>query len=159
MDITPDSIGPTVDVALLADSVQAVRGKLYVLGGGWDTIWVAGFPARHPSLGIGLRLRVPSSWAGDTLVLSVELQDADGAPLLPRPLSHRVSIHSHAESPLTTDFGIVRSFTFNNLSFAREGSYSFVISVDDEPVSRLRFAVRQRPQPAPPRPTQVDEEA
>ncbi len=157
--MTPDSIGPTVDVALLADSVQAVRGKLYVLGGGWDTIWVGSFPARHPSLGIGLRLRVPSSWAGDTLLLSVELQDADGKPLLPRPLSHRVSIHSHAKSPLTTDFGIVRSFTFNNLSFASEGSYSFVISVDEDPVSRLRFAVRQRPQRSPAGPAQTDEEA
>ena len=147
MVITPDSLGPTVDVALLADSVQAVRGKLYVLGGGWDTIWVRAFPARHPSLGIGLRLRVPSSWAGDTLKLSVELQDADGKALLPRPLSHNVHIHPQARSPLTTDFGIVRSFTFNNLTFGGGGSYSFVISVDDEPVSRLRFAVRQRPQP------------
>lgn len=150
MDITPDSLGPTVDVALLADSVQAVRGKLYVLGGGWDTIWVRSLPARHPSLGIGLRLRVPSSWAGETLDLSVELQDADGAPLLPRPLSHQVAIHSHTRSPLTTDFGIVRSFTFNNLSFLAEGSYSFVISVDGDTVSRLRFAVRMRPEPPSP---------
>jgi hypothetical protein len=30
--------------------------------------------------------------------------------------------------------------------FAGEGSYSFVISVDGEPVSRLRFSVRQRPE-------------
>jgi hypothetical protein len=40
---------------------------------------------------------------------------------------------------------LIRSFTFNNLLFQREGSYSFVISVDNEPVSRLRFAVRARP--------------
>jgi hypothetical protein len=59
MDLAPDSLGPTVDVALLADAVQAVRGKLFILGGGWDTLWVRSFPARHPSLAIGLRLRVP----------------------------------------------------------------------------------------------------
>ena len=82
MDRAPDSIGPTVDVALLADAVQAVRGKLFVLGGGWDTLWVRSFPARHSSMAIGLRLRVPSSWGADLLKLSVELQDADGAPLL-----------------------------------------------------------------------------
>ncbi|MGI9609239.1 MAG: DUF6941 family protein [Acidimicrobiia bacterium] len=149
MESPPDSIGPTVDVALLADAVQAVRGKLFILGGGWDTLWVRSFPARHPSLAIGLRLRVPSSWGEETLKLSVELQDADGAAILPHPLAHTITLPAHTEPPSATDFGLIRSFTFNNLLFEREGSYSFVISVDDEPVSRLRFAVRQRPQKPP----------
>jgi hypothetical protein len=150
VDRTPDSLGPTVDVALLADAVQAVRGKLFILGGGWDTLWVGSFPARHPSLAIGLRLRVPSSWGEENLTLSVELQDADGAPLLPRPLTHSMRLPAHPQPPEATDFGLIRSFTFNNLLFQRAGSYSFVISVDDEPVSRLRFAVRERPVPGEP---------
>ena len=41
MDRAPDSIGPTVDVALLADAVQAVRGKLFVLGGGRSNVTAA----------------------------------------------------------------------------------------------------------------------
>jgi len=150
VDLAPDSLGPTVDVALLADAVQAVRGKLFVLGGGWDTLWVRSFPARHPSLAIGLRLRVPSSWGEELLKVSVELQDADGAPMLPQPLAHTVHLPAHTESPTATDFGLIRSFTFNNLLFRAEGSYSFVISVDDEPVSRLRFTVRSRPVEAGP---------
>jgi hypothetical protein len=145
VDGPPDTLGPSVDVALLADAVQAVRGKLYVLGGGWDTLWVQRFPARHPSLAIGLRLRVPVSWAGDRLKLSVELQDVDGGPVLPHPLSYDIRIADDAQHPPgASDFGLIRSFTFNNLMFEREGPYSFVISVDDEPVSRLRFAVRER---------------
>lgn len=151
MESPPDSLGPGVDVALLADAVQAVRGKLFILGGGWDTLWVQRFPARHPSLAIGLRLRVPVSWASDSLKLSVELQDADGRPLLPHPLAHDIRLPPAAQHPPNaTDFGLIRSFTFNNLMFEREGSYSFVISVDDEPVSRLRFMVRARAtRPAP----------
>ncbi|HEU4319281.1 MAG TPA: hypothetical protein VFS66_04305 [Acidimicrobiia bacterium] len=148
LDTPPDGVGPSVDVALLADSVQAVRGKLFVLGGGWDTLWVSSFPARHPSLAIGLRLRVPVSWKSSSLKLSVELQDADGKPILPRPLGHVIKLPD--EPPLaanTTDFGLIRSFTFNNLRFEHDGPYSFVISVDDEPVSRIRFTVRARPQP------------
>lgn len=152
MDRAPDSIGPTVDVALLADAVQAVRGKLFVLGGGWDTLWVRSFPARHPSMAIGLRLRVPTSWRADVLDLSVDLQDADGAPLLTRPLSHQVKLPPHPEASPATDFGVVRSFTFNNLLFSGEGSYSFVITVDEVPVSRLRFMVRARPTVTPPTP-------
>ncbi|REK12246.1 MAG: hypothetical protein DWQ40_11750 [Actinobacteria bacterium] len=143
MAITPDSIGPSVDVALLADSVQAVRGKLFILGGGWDTLWVRNFPARHPSLAIGLRLRIPTSWHSDEVRLSVELQDADGSAIFPQPLTQQIRIPSQTD-PETTDLGLVRSFTFNNLVFPREGSYSFVISVDEEPVSRLRFRVRKR---------------
>ncbi len=147
MESPPDALGPTVDVALLADSVQAVRGKLFVLGGGWDTLWVRRLPARHPSLAIGLRLRVPVSWKSENITLSVELQDQDGKPMLPRPLSHEIKLPSNPpQSPSTTDFGLIRSFTFNNLQFDREGAYSFVISVDGEPVSRLRFTVRARPE-------------
>jgi hypothetical protein len=145
VDSAPDSLGPSVDVALLADAVQAVRGKLFILGGGWDTLWVHRFPARHPSLAIGLRLRVPVSWAKEELKLSVELQDADGHPLLPRPLSHDIKLPTQSQHPPNaTDFGLIRSFTFNNLMFEREDAYSFVISVDGEPVSRLRFTVRAR---------------
>jgi hypothetical protein len=55
-----------------------------------------------------------------------------------------VTLPGHTQGSATTDFGLIRSFTFNNLLFRKEGSYSFVISVDDEPVSRLRFAVRAR---------------
>lgn len=145
MDTPPDALGPTVDVALLADSVQAVRGKLFILGGGWDTLWVRQFPARHPSLAIGLRLRVPFSWKSESLNLAVELQDEDGKAVLPRPLSHDIRLPSNPpHSPSASDFGLIRSFTFNNLRFEREGAYSFVISVDGEPVSRLRFTVRGR---------------
>lgn len=149
MDVTSDTLGPSVDVALLADSVQAIRGKLFILGGGWDTLWVRQFPARHPSLAIGLRLRVPTSWHSDEIKLSVELQDADGQALFPQPLSQQIRLLRSNDNQ-TTDVGLVRSFTFNNLVFEHDGSYSFVISVDDDPVSRLRFSVRLRPTPADP---------
>jgi hypothetical protein len=149
VDTPPDSLGPTVDVALLADAVQAIRGKLFILGGGWDTLWVRQFPARHPSLAIGLRLRIPTSWHSDEVQISVELQDADGKSMFPRPLSQSISL-PRTTDPQTTDIGLVRSFTFNNLVFGRGGSYSFVISVNDDPVSRLRFSVRSRPNPPDP---------
>ncbi|MPZ51314.1 MAG: hypothetical protein GEU79_01015 [Acidimicrobiia bacterium] len=140
-----ENLGPSVDIALLADSVQAVGGKLFVLGGGWDTLFVPSFPARHPSLGIGLRIRVPTSSMSEGMTIDVDLQDADGNSLLPKPLRHPVRLNRDRQPEDATDVGIVRAFTLNNLQFREPGFYSFVISLDDEPRSRLRFRVTERP--------------
>lgn len=145
MQLEPEPLGPAVDFAMLADSVQAVQGKLFILGGGWDTLYVGSFPARHPSLAIALRLKVPWSTTSGTLRIGVELQDADGASLLPGgQVVHPVNISRRGAQMDRADIGLVRSFTFNNLTFERAGDYSFVISIDDEVLTRLRFSVRSR---------------
>ncbi len=139
-------IQPTVEYALLADAVQVVQGKLYVLGGGWDTLFVPGFPARFPSLGVGLRVRVPWSWADQVVMIGVDLQDEDGGRVLPSPpLAQGVKVSRPPGIPEGSDLGVARSFTFNNLTFPHEGAYSFVISIDQQVASRLRFSVRNRP--------------
>lgn len=139
----PDEIEPAVDFALLADAVQVVQGKLYVLGGGWDTLFVREFPARYPALGVGLRLRVPWSWTDQVIVLGIDLQDADGGRVLPSPpVAQGVKVARPVGALEGDDIGVARSFTFNNLTFPGEGHYSFVISINDVPASRLRFAVR-----------------
>ena len=80
MDSLESSPTPSVEFAMVADAVQAVGGKLYVLGGGWDLLWVSSFPARHPSMGIGIRIRVP--WSNiEQFSLSVDLVDEDGNSL------------------------------------------------------------------------------
>ena len=143
MTAESEVIKPTVEFALLADSVQAVGGKLYVLGGGWDTLFVSGFPARHHSMAIGLRVRVPWRPPSVQVRIGVELVDADGRRLLPSEVGHNVTVSSR-QSMDRPDTGILRSFTFNNLTFENEGDYSFVISIDGEISERLRFVVRKR---------------
>jgi len=141
----PEPIRAAVDFALLADAVQAVQGKLFVLGGGWDTLYVTAFPARHPSLAIGVRIRVPWSATGTSTRISVELQDADGGNLLPGgQVVHTANMNRRTGEMDRADIGLVRSFTFNNLQFEQAGDYSFVISIDDEVSNRLRFSVRTK---------------
>jgi hypothetical protein len=145
VQLEPEPLRPAVDFAMLADSVQAVQGKLYILGGGWDTLYVGSFPARHPSLAIALRLKVPWSTTSGQLRIGVELQDADGSGLLPGgQVVHAVSLSKRGAQMDRADIGLVRSFTFNNLTFERAGDYSFVIVIDEEVVTRLRFAVRTK---------------
>lgn len=138
-------IQPGIDFALLADAVQVLQGKLYVLGGGWNTLFVSQFPARHPALGVGLRVRVPWSWTDRPLKIGIDLQDEDGARVLPVPIVQGVKVGRPPGLPDGSDIVVARSFTFNNLTFPRQGGYSFVISVDDTVGERLRFTVLERP--------------
>lgn len=144
MDFGDSTLEPSVDVALLADAVQASQGKLFILGGGWDVLTVRSLPARHPSMGIGLRVRVPWGWPGDSVRLDVELQDEDGKSVLPSSLSAPVPVRRPNHLPEGQDLTVVRALTFTNLVFRSEGGYSFVISIDGEVKERLRFLVRVR---------------
>ena len=129
---------------MVADAVQAVGGKLYVLGGGWDTLWVSSFPARHPSIGIGMRIRVPWSHI-DEFLLSVDLVDEDGKSLFGgKRFSQRIKVTRRAGRPAGSDTGITRAFTFNNLVFPKPGGYAFPILVESSEVFRIQFRVQKR---------------
>ena len=144
MDYGSETLEPSVDVALLADAVQASGGKLFVLGGGWDVLTVRSLPARHPSMAIGLRVRVPWGWPEKTVRLEVELQDQDGKSLLPGSLTAPVPVRRPDHLPEGHDVTLVRALTFTNVIFRSEGAFSFVISIDGEVKDRLRFLVRVR---------------
>ena len=129
---------------MVADAVQAVGGKLYVLGGGWDMLWVGSFPARHPSMGIGMRIRVPWSHI-DEFALSVDLVDEDGKSLFGgKRFSQRIKVTRRLGRPAGSDTGVTRAFTFNNLLFPRPGGYAFPIFVGSSEVARIRFRVQKR---------------
>ena len=129
---------------MVADAVQAMGGKLYVLGGGWDMLWVGSFPARHPSMGIGLRIRVP--WAhNDEFDLSVDLVDEDGMSMFGgKRFTQRIKVTRRVERPAGSATGITRAFTFNNLLFPKPGGYAFPIFVGGAEVARVRFRVEKR---------------
>ena len=135
---------PEIEVAILADAVQAVAGKLYVLGGGWDTLYAARFPARHPSLGIGVRVRVPWTQIDKEFTLSVDLVDEDGHSVFgDKSISQKFRSGRPRGLPDGVDVGVVRALTINGLVFPREGGYSFVVSIDGVEAQRISFRVRE----------------
>lgn len=140
---------PSVDFAILADAAQAISGKLFLLGGGWDTLRVGKFPARHHTMAIGLRVRIPWTWTGQPMTLSIDLQDEDGRSLFASgPLRHGFEVGRPPGAPEGSDIGLVRAFTFNHVPFPKSGGYAFVISLNDLEVDRLRFNVFQHVRPA-----------
>ena len=138
---------PEIEVAILADAVQAVAGKLYVLGGGWDTLYAPRFPARHPSLGIGVRIRVPWTQIDNEFTLSVDLVDEDGHSVFgDKTIGQKFRSGRPRGLPDGVDVGVVRALTINGLVFPREGGYSFVVSIDGVEAQRISFRVREHVQ-------------
>jgi hypothetical protein len=133
--------------AFLADSVQSVDGKLYVLGAGWNRLAAGGFPARHDRVGIGVLLTVDDGRAGEH---NVEMSLLDGS-------EHPVALFTDPSG--TEQFAINATFQmgtpgdgFNDVSvpfalnidgivFPTAGTYSVIIRVDGEDHERLSFRV------------------
>src|SRR6266498_5473939 len=67
--------------AFLADSVVSAEGKLFVQGAGWNVLNAAGFPVRHPRIGIGVLVRVPYTATNQVHRLEVRMITADGEPV------------------------------------------------------------------------------
>ena len=68
---------PTVEFVILADHVEAVHGKLYMMGGGWENISVHDFEAPI-TLQIAASVQVPWNATNRQHLIRVEIQTVDG---------------------------------------------------------------------------------
>jgi len=71
-----------IEFLLLADHAEAVNGKLYLMGGGWDRRAVGDF--RQPqAFSVSLGVLIPWSQTNRPIPLSMALTDADGQSIAP----------------------------------------------------------------------------
>jgi Family of unknown function (DUF6941) len=77
---------------LLADSAQAVDGKLYILGGGWSVI------GPEPSIfGIAIKIEVPWDQSNVIHKLKLTLLDSDDQPIVGETPEGPKPIEVHAD--------------------------------------------------------------
>jgi len=146
--------------AFLADSVEAVNGKIYALGAGWDMVSVARFPTRHPRIGLGILIRVPYNATNEQHKVEVGLHDADGRV---HPFAKNAANPDEKLENLTAGFKIGRpphlipgdsqvvplAMNLDGMVFETAGSFSFVISIDGTEVKRLPLRMVEKPRPNP----------
>lgn len=143
---------------ILADSVQAADGKLHALGIGWRVLTVAGLPARHDRIGLGLVLRLePPDPARQTL--AVRLRGPDGRD---RTLGSGAdgnelrAIQIPFEARGTGERTVTIALNLDGLVFDAEGAHTLGVEVGGLALGEATFLVQRGSTPPPSdRPTGV----
>jgi hypothetical protein len=133
-----------VEYLLLADKVEVLNRKLYMMGGGWDNIVPASYE-RPVSISIACGVVVPWNETDDTHKLTVTLEDADGQQIVP-PLSASIKTGRHPalEPGASTHLPFAIAV---ELILPGPGSYTVRASMDDnnESARSFTFYARERP--------------
>ena len=126
----------------LADAAQVTGGKLYVLGGAFDTITARQFPAVHRSFAVVLVAEVGPGDRNRDLPIKIELLDEDGIELGVESQGNlRVGAPSQLPAGASSLVPLVSAF--GNVRFPKPGGYVFRISHEDDELGRIPFRLRE----------------
>lgn len=138
MDDEPDDI--SIPYLFLADAAEAVGGKLYVLGGGWDRLMLPALPGRSVRpFAVGLGITVPYSHTNRKFALTLELIDADGDQM-----GEALQAQLEAGRPPGLRPGTSQNLPLGiptNPEFPATGRYSFVARIDGEIKNTVGFEI------------------
>ena len=132
---------------MLADSAQVHAGKLFVLGGGFDTIRTRVVPAVHKALAVVMVVEVTPGERETNLSIEVTLMDEDMKPLGPRASGTLRVGEAPAHRPGQSSI-VPLAIPFFDLRFPREQGYVFRVTHQDEELTRIPFTVLVVPQPS-----------
>jgi hypothetical protein len=127
---------------ILADHSEAINGKVYVMGGGWNMLR---FPQLPHDWGFALSfgLDVPWDETNQRYTLTMHIEDPDGE-LLGDEFSMEFEAGRPPGSIQGSDQRIVLSLR-TQASFSTAGPHAAVVKVDGEEVGRSRFYVVEAP--------------
>jgi hypothetical protein len=136
-----------VGFLILADHSEALNGKVYAMGAGWNVLRFPELPQQW-AFGLALGLDVPWDQTNQTYALTMHLEDPDGE-LLGDEFAMEFEAGRPPGSIPGSDQRIVLSLR-TQADFATAGPHAVVVKVDDEEVGRSRFYVVEVPQEALP---------
>jgi hypothetical protein len=132
-----------LDFAFLADAADVSMGKLFVLGGAFDTIHVGGFPATHPILAVALRLLLSPVDLDRKHELQILLLDADGKHVA--SANGELMVPKAPGSPAGWKQTVLLPLRFFNVPFKQEGHYSIEILANSKMLKAIPLRVVQAP--------------
>lgn len=143
----------TIEYMVVADGAHSVGGKLYVLGGGWDHLFVPTLPgpAVQP-FALAVSVKIPWHLTNRRFACTFELTDADNQPI-GDPLRMDMEQGRPPGSRQGSALPLLMALSVNP-HFPQEGRYVFHGSIDQERLRTVAFEVHQAPQPPRPTPAQ-----
>ncbi len=134
-----------LDFAFLADAADVPMGKLFVMGGAFDTIHVPGFPASHPTLAVVIRLLLSPNDLDRKHKLEVLLLDADAHHIA--SANGELVVPKSPGSPAGWKQSVILPLRFMNVPFKSPGHYSIEILMDEKMVKAIPLRVLETPKP------------
>ncbi|MBV9279281.1 MAG: hypothetical protein JOZ41_04300 [Chloroflexi bacterium] len=126
---------PEVEFLILADYVEAMHGKVYMMGGGWENIAVHDFEA-PVTLQAAVGVQVPWNATNRPHTISVEIQTEDGETLA------TVDGNILAGRPPTMEHGASQRTIFAMkipVLFPAPGTYVVASQINETPAKRVTF--------------------
>jgi hypothetical protein len=127
---------PEVEFLILADHAEAVNGKLYLMGGGWDRRAVADF-RQLQIFAVAVAVLIPWTETNRPLPLTVSLTDLDGAPVAP-PLQTQLTAGRPANAKPGQKLRYMLAVNFQT-GIPRPGEYVVEARIGQSPPKRVSF--------------------
>jgi Family of unknown function (DUF6941) len=136
-----------VGFLLLTDASEAVNGKLYMVGGGWNVLRFPELPHQW-SFGIALGIDVGWDETNRSHDLLIHIEDPDGGQL-GEPLEGNFETGRPPGMPPGQEQRLVMSVG-TTATFTTIGPHAAVVQVNGEELGRARFYLTEGPPPAQP---------
>ncbi len=134
---------------ILADSAQAVNGKLYILGGGWSVIG----PQIQP-MAVALRFEIPWDQTNILNTYKLILLDADGKSVIlntnagkkPLEITKNFEVGRPPGHIPGTPISFVQAINFGPLPLKQNSRYIWELQINDESNPEWSLGFSTRPQ-------------
>ena len=126
--------------AMLADAAQVQGGKLFVLGGGFDTISARSLPVVHRSLAVALVAVISPEERHRDLEIVISLIDEDGQALGVEAKG-KLRVGAPPNLPPGSSSVVPIVTPFYNVRFPEAKGYAFAVNFEDDELARVTFRV------------------
>ena len=133
---------PFIDFLIVADYVETVNGKLYMMGGAWQNYTLAD-PSRPVRFGIAVAIGVPWGATNEQHTLQLRVDDADGKTVTPT-MSINFQVGRPPQLPPGQEQRVVWALN-GDFGLAAPGSYRVVAAIDEVDSEWTAFTLSVRP--------------
>lgn len=127
-----------VEWVILADAAEVVNNKLYLIGGGWETLTInSGLPVLHPCA-VAVAFSVPWNETNQQHNVEIEIDDQDGKQLL--AIDGQIEVGRPPGIPLG-DAQRVQMAIKLALPLEQSGRFVIIVRVEGQEMKRTTFSV------------------